>query len=200
MESIINDLKYNQTKEVSLIIQDINTGQIVGITATKKNEIIEAIKTNSYGGFIIKEILLTENSKAVLYLVDSKDSINNLNYRTIDNKEVSASLTKENIMETVAKLLIDRKKDIENKDSYASSLFKDGLGKILEKIDEESKESIEASETGEKDKIVYEYTDLFFHMLVALTEHGLTIEDIYSEFKRRFGKKKKDYTLDEWRE
>ncbi len=197
MESIINDLKYNQTKEVSLIIQDINTGQIVGITATKKNEIIEAIKTNSYGGFIIKEILLTENSKAVLYLVDSKDSINNLNYRTIDNKEVSASLTKENIMETVAKLLIDRKKDIENKDSYASSLFRDGLGKILEKIDEESKESIEASETGEKDKIVYEYTDLFFHMLVALTEHGLTIEDIYSEFKRRFGKKKKDYTLDE---
>ena len=197
MESIINDLKYNQTKEVSLIIQDINTGQIVGITATKKNEIIEAIKTNSYGGFIIKEILLTENSKAVLYLVDSKDSINNLNYRTIDNKEVSASLTKENIMETVAKLLIDRKKDIENKDSYASSLFKDGLGKILEKIDEESKESIEASETGEKDKIVYEYTDLFFHMLVALTEHGLTIEDIYSELKRRFGKKKKDYTLDE---
>jgi len=197
MESIINDLKYNQTKEVSLIIQDINTGQIVGITATKKNEIIEAIKTNSYGGFIIKEILLTENSKAVLYLVDSKDSINNLNYRTIDNKEVSASLTKENIMETVAKLLIDRKKDIGNKDSYASSLFKDGLGKILEKIDEESKESIEASETGDKDKIVYEYTDLFFHMLVALTEHGLTIEDIYSEFKRRFGKKKKDYTLDE---
>jgi phosphoribosyl-ATP pyrophosphohydrolase len=197
MESIINDLKYNQTKEVSLIIQDINTGQIVGITATKKNEIIEAIKTNSYGGFIIKEILLTENSKAVLYLVDSKDSINNLNYRTIDNKEVSASLTKENIMETVAKLLIDRKKDIENKDSYASSLFRDGLGKILEKIDEESKESIEASETGEKDKIVYEYTDLFFHMLVALTEHGLTIEDIYSELKRRFGKKKKDYTLDE---
>lgn len=197
MESIINDLKYNQTKEVSLIIQDINTGQIVGITATKKNEIIEAIKTNSYGGFIIKEILLTENSKAVLYLVDSKDSINNLNYRTIDNKEVSASLTKENIMETVAKLLIDRKKDIENKDSYASSLFRDGLGKILEKIDEESKESIEASETGDKDKIVYEYTDLFFHMLVALTEHGLTIEDIYSELKRRFGKKKKDYTLDE---
>ena len=197
MESIINDLKYNQTKEVSLIIQDINTGQIVGITATKKNEIIEAIKTNSYGGFIIKEILLTENSKAVLYLVDSKDSINNLNYRTIDNKEVSASLTKENIMETVAKLLIDRKKDIENKDSYTSSLFRDGLGKILEKIDEESKESIEASETGDKDKIVYEYTDLFFHMLVALTEHGLTIEDIYSEFKRRFGKKKKDYTLDE---
>ena len=155
MESIINDLKYNQTKEVSLIIQDINTGQIVGITATKKNEIIEAIKTNSYGGFIIKEILLTENSKAVLYLVDSKDSINNLNYRTIDNKEVSASLTKENIMETVAKLLIDRKKDIENKDSYASSLFKDGLGKILEKIDEESKESIDASETGDKYKIVY---------------------------------------------
>ena len=197
MESIINDLKYNQTKEVSLVVQDINTGQIVGITATKKNEIIEAIKTNSYGGFIIKEILLTENSKAVLYLVDSKDSINNLNYRTIDNKEVSASLTKENIMETVAKLLIDRKKDIGNKDSYASSLFKDGLGKILEKIDEESKESIEASETGDKDKIVYEYTDLFFHMLVALTEHGLTIEDIYSELKRRFGKKKKDYTLDE---
>ena len=34
-------------------------------------------------------------------------------------------------------------------------------------------------------------------MLVALTEHDLTIEDIYSEFERRFGKKKKDYTLDE---
>ena len=63
MESIINDLKYNQTKEVSLVIQDINTGQIVGITAIKKNEIIESIKTNSYGGFIIKEILFSKKYK-----------------------------------------------------------------------------------------------------------------------------------------
>ena len=71
------------------------------------------------------------------------------------------------------------------------------IKKILEKIDEESKEAIEASEIGDRDKIVYEYTDLLFHMLVALAEHGIDIHDIYSELSRRFGKKKKDYTLDE---
>ena len=61
----------------------------------------------------------------------------------------------------------------------------------------ESKEFIEASEDGDKEKIIYECTDLLFHMMVAIAEQDIDPSDIYRELYKRFGKKKKDYTLDE---
>ena len=115
----------------------------------------------------------------------------------MDDKKIS---NESNVLNEVFATIEKRKKDESNNDSYVSSLFKDGLDKILSKIKEECDESIEASENGEKDKIIYEYADLLFHMMVGLAYHNVKLDDIYFELERRIGKKKKDYTLDEWRE
>ena len=112
----------------------------------------------------------------------------------MDEKKISNQL---NILDDVFVTIESRKKDSQNTDSYVSSLFNEGLEKILEKIKEECYESIEASQKGEKDKIIYEYADLLFHMMVGLSYHNITINDIYIELERRVGKKKQDYTLDE---
>ena len=138
----------------------------------------------------------------MIYLVDPTGPTchtgnNSCFFRDFDNKIFSSVVIEKNILNILFDVIRERKKDINNKSSYTASLFRGGLKKILEKIDEESKESIEASKIGNKDKIIYEYTDLLFHMLVALAEHNIEINDIYSELSRRFGKKKKDYTLDE---
>tara|TARA_B100001996_G_scaffold300177_1_gene240634 strand:+ start:700 stop:1038 length:339 start_codon:yes stop_codon:yes gene_type:complete len=112
----------------------------------------------------------------------------------MDDKKISNKL---NVLNEVFATIEKRKKDEGNNDSYVSSLLNDGLDKILSKIKEECDESIEASENGDRDKIIYEYTDLLFHMMVGLSFHNVKLDDIYLELERRIGKKKKDYTLDE---
>lgn len=116
----------------------------------------------------------------------------------MDESKIANRISKADIINEVFDTIQERKKN-QNSDisSYVSSLFRDGLEKIHEKIDEEAAESIEASQNGDKEKIIYEYTDLLFHMMVGLSFHNITMEDIYSELERRIGKKKTDYTLDE---
>lgn len=112
----------------------------------------------------------------------------------MDEKKIS---TRINILNEVFSTIEERKNSKDKGDSYVSSLFKDGLERIHSKISEESAESIEASQNGERDKIIYEYSDLLFHMMVGLSYHDINMDDICSELERRVGKKKKDYTLDE---
>ena len=116
----------------------------------------------------------------------------------MDENKIANRISKADIINKVFDTIQERKKN-QNSDnsSYVSSLFRDGLEKIHEKIDEEAAESIEASQNGDKEKIIYEYTDLLFHMMVGLSFQNITMEDIYSELERRIGKKKTDYTLDE---
>lgn len=71
--------------------------------------------------------------------------------------------------------------------SYVSSLYERGLTKILEKVKEESAEFIEAAEKKGDKEIIHELTDLWFHTLVLLSYKGIGIEDLFAEFRRRFG-------------
>ncbi len=76
-------------------------------------------------------------------------------------------------------------------DSYTSNLMKDdnekkAEDKILEKIGEEASEVIIASKNNEN--LVYEVSDLIFHLLVLLTYKGIKIDDLFDEFKRRRAK------------
>lgn len=70
--------------------------------------------------------------------------------------------------------------------SYTAYLFEQGQDKILKKLGEETAEVIIASKNGEKGQIVYEMSDLVYHLLVLMAYHGLTPEDIYSELAGRF--------------
>ncbi len=71
--------------------------------------------------------------------------------------------------------------------SYVASLYAKGLDAILKKIGEEATETVLAAKSGEKDKIVHEIADLWFHTLVLLAQLGLKPDDILKELERRFG-------------
>ena len=65
--------------------------------------------------------------------------------------------------------------------SYTSKLFEGGHDKILKKVAEEAGEVLLASKGGKKEEIVYEVADLFFHTLMVLGYHGLSLQDIDEE-------------------
>lgn len=72
--------------------------------------------------------------------------------------------------------------------SYTAKLFEGGHDKILKKVAEEAGEVLLASKGGTKEEIVYEIADLFFHTLMVLGYHDLSLQDVYQELGRRFGK------------
>ena len=70
--------------------------------------------------------------------------------------------------------------------SYVASLHAKGLNKILEKVGEESTEFLLACKDNDKDNAVYECADLWFHTLVALSEMGISADQVTDELARRF--------------
>ena len=64
-------------------------------------------------------------------------------------------------------------------------MFEKGLDKILKKVGEESAEVIIAAKNEAKDEIVYEISDLIYHILVLMVNSNVTIEDVLEELKGR---------------
>jgi phosphoribosyl-ATP pyrophosphohydrolase len=79
------------------------------------------------------------------------------------------------------------RKDADPDSSYVAGLYAKGLDTILKKIGEESVETIIAAKSGDKQQIVYETADLWFHCLVMLEQQNLDARLVLEELDRRFG-------------
>ena len=71
--------------------------------------------------------------------------------------------------------------------SYVAKLQAKGLDAMLKKVGEEATEFVMAAKDGDRDKLVYEAADLWFHSLLALAEFGLRPEAVLAELARREG-------------
>lgn len=86
-------------------------------------------------------------------------------------------------LEDLYKLIQDRKEN-PKEGSYTTYLFEKGLDKILKKIGEESSEVIIGAKNS-RDEAVYEISDLCYHVMVLMTELGITPDDIRNELRNR---------------
>lgn len=80
---------------------------------------------------------------------------------------------------------INKRKEEMPEGSYTTSLFTKGVNKIAQKVGEEALETVIEATNGTNDHLVYEASDLLYHLLVLLTEKGLRIEDVASELQQR---------------
>jgi phosphoribosyl-ATP pyrophosphohydrolase len=71
--------------------------------------------------------------------------------------------------------------------SYVARLFSKGSDAILKKIGEEATETVMAGKEGDRQKIVFEVADLWFHSMLLLAQFGLTPADVLAELERREG-------------
>lgn len=72
--------------------------------------------------------------------------------------------------------------------SYTTSLFQDGLNRMAQKVGEEALETVIEAVNGTDERLVYEASDMFYHLIVLLTSKGIRIEDIARELKTRHSK------------
>lgn len=94
--------------------------------------------------------------------------------------------TSNDTLARLAQVIQDRKSGDPDK-SYVARLFHKGTDAILKKIGEEATETVMAAKDGDKQKIVYEVADLWFHSMLALSAFGLTPADVLAELERREG-------------
>jgi len=90
------------------------------------------------------------------------------------------------ILERLADLL-EQRKSADPQSSYVAKLYAKGMDSILKKVGEEATETIIAAKNGDKEHLIYETADLWFHTLVMLAQAGLNPQAVLDELARREG-------------
>jgi len=80
---------------------------------------------------------------------------------------------------------IDKRKREMPQGSYTTTLFEDGLNRMAQKVGEEAIETVIEAMAGNDERLLYEASDLVYHLIVLLSHKGYRIEDIARELKKR---------------
>lgn len=85
---------------------------------------------------------------------------------------------------SLQKFIEKRKKELPE-GSYTTSLFNDGCQRMAQKVGEEALEAVIEAVAGNNERLIYEASDMMYHLIVLLTSKGLSIEDIARELQVR---------------
>lgn len=80
---------------------------------------------------------------------------------------------------------IEKRREEMPEGSYTTSLFKDGINRMAQKVGEEALETVIEAVNGSNERLIYEASDMFYHLIVMLTEKGIRIERIAEELQKR---------------
>ncbi|AUG58939.1 Phosphoribosyl-ATP pyrophosphatase [Acetivibrio saccincola] len=147
---------------------------------------IKSIKVDCDGDALLIKVEQVEGAChtghfSCFYREISDEGLKETQKKVFDEKEVYDG---SKVLKEVYDVIVDR--TINPKEgSYTNYLFEKGLDKILKKVGEEASEVIIAAKNKDKGEIVYEISDLFYHLFVLMVERGVKLEDIYNELKKR---------------
>ena len=80
---------------------------------------------------------------------------------------------------------IEKRREEMPEGSYTTSLFKDGINRMAQKVGEDALETVIEAVNGSNERLIYEASDMFYHLIVMLTEKGIRIERIAEELQKR---------------
>jgi len=83
--------------------------------------------------------------------------------------------------------VLEQRKTADPSESYVANLYSKGLDSILKKLGEEATETVIAAKNQDKEQLIYEMADLWFHSLVLLAQQEIAPEAVMTELQRRFG-------------
>ena len=80
---------------------------------------------------------------------------------------------------------IERRRHEMPEGSYTTTLFQKGINRMAQKVGEEAVETVIEATNGTEDRLIYEASDLIYHLIVLLTSKGLRIDDLARELQKR---------------
>ena len=139
-------------------------------------------KGETSGNFLnVKEILLDCDKDTLLIKARPDGPVCHTGADTCWNEENSVDLNFLSYLQD----FIDRRYKEMPQGSYTTSLFKSGVNRMAQKVGEEAVETVIEATNGTDDRLIYEASDLIYHLIVLLTSKGHRIEELASELVKR---------------
>jgi phosphoribosyl-ATP pyrophosphohydrolase/phosphoribosyl-AMP cyclohydrolase len=183
-------IDFAKSELVPAVIQDVNTAKVLMLGYMNKEAVETTLET--------KKVTFYSRSKQRLW-TKGEESGNYLNLKSIeldcDNDTLLIQVTpegptchkgtdtcwggenKEGTLAYLERTIKDRRNNPDDK-SYVSSLFKDGINKIAQKVGEEAVEIVIEAKDDNEELFLNEGADLLFHYLILLEAKGFNLKDI----------------------
>ncbi|PKM54486.1 bifunctional phosphoribosyl-AMP cyclohydrolase; phosphoribosyl-ATP pyrophosphohydrolase [Petrocella atlantisensis] len=182
MMAYMNEEAYKKTVE---------TGKATFYSRSRKSLWIKGETSGHYQ--TVKEIALDCDQDTLLLKVHQEGNACHTGayscfYRYLDATEGNYievdTYKQKDVLSGVYDVVMDRKVN-PKEGSYTNYLFDKGIDKILKKVGEETAEIIIGAKNEGKEEMVYEISDLLYHLTVLMVEKGANWEDIYKELDKR---------------
>ncbi|QQK07823.1 bifunctional phosphoribosyl-AMP cyclohydrolase/phosphoribosyl-ATP diphosphatase HisIE [Miniphocaeibacter halophilus] len=202
---IIKDIKWNENGLIPAIVQDAKTKEVLMLAYMNEEALEKTLETKSswFYSRSRKELWnkgeTSGNTQKVVEIALDCDKDTILlkvlpNGPACHTGEVSCFFNEKEIFEeTVDREILFKEYDmIKNRaenpieGSYTNYLLKEGVDKICKKIGEESAETIIGAKNNSKEELIYEASDLLYHLNVLLYNQGVTLDDIMTEITNRY--------------
>ena len=139
-------------------------------------------KGETSGNFLnVKEILLDCDKDTLLIKAKPKGPVCHTGADTCWNEQNTVDLNFLSYLQD----FIDRRHKEMPEGSYTTSLFKSGVNRMAQKVGEEAVETVIEATNGTDDRLIYEASDLIYHLIVLLTSKGHRIEELAAELVKR---------------
>lgn len=205
------DFKLNEQGLITVVTQDYFNGQVLMVAYMNEEAFDKTMKTKKAHYYSrsrnslwlkgetsghyqsVKEIYLDcDNDTLLLKVIQEGVACHtgrsSCFYQKIDMETSNITeldrFKSADILKGVYEVISDRKLN-PKEGSYTNYLFDKGIDKILKKVGEETAEVIIGAKNEGKEEIVYEISDLIYHLSVLMVEKGATWDDIYNELEDR---------------
>lgn len=194
-------IKYDENGLIPAIAQDIATGKVLMLAYMNEESINLTLETKIAHYYsrsrqaIWKKGETSGNIQKVegfYYDCDGDTMLLKVNqtgvachtgsYSCFFNKVMEDEIS-ENVLEKLYEVILNRKEN-PKEGSYTNYLFQEGIDKILKKIGEESSEVIIGAKNS-REELIYEASDLVYHLMVLLVNQGIPLGDIFKELQTR---------------
>src|SRR3989344_3237674 len=201
MKNLIKKISWSKNSGlVPAVIQDADTGAVLMLGYMDKASLAKTLRTKKvwfYSRSKKRLWMKGETSGNTLGLVEIKPDCDNDAlivkvkptgpachtgvYSCFGEKPESDALAE------LFKVIQDRKK-LMPKNSYTTSLFKQGVDKISLKVAEEALEVVQAAQKETKKRLIEESVDLVYHLWTLLVSKDVSLESVSKEIKKRKAK------------
>ena len=215
---MLERIKFDQQGLVPAIIQDASNGTVLMLAYMNRESLTKTLETGTTwfysrsrqelwnkgatSGHVqtVKELLYDCDGDTLLVKVEQTGAAcHEGTYSCFSRRfgEAESTLTERPqvldaaVLPELFAVLEDRRQNPQA-GSYTSSLFAKGEDRILKKIGEEAAETIIAAKNHSQGEVIYEMADLWYHCLVLLAAHNISLSELMEELAKRRGGKTVD--------
>lgn len=208
--SEIEKIRFDERGLIPAIVQEAKTGQVLMLAYMNKEALEKSMETGrahffsrsrgriwekgeTSGNFQeVKEILYDCDEDALLIKVIPQGPTCHTGrwscfFRGLTASEGAGAPPTGQLLETLYKVIQDRRRNLPE-GSYVASLFRRGEEAILRKIGEEALEVVLSAKGGDREEMINEISDLWFHSLLLLASRDAPPELVLGELRARFSK------------